>query len=194
MARDDILNGMRGRVTYGLVVSACCVYACADILGIDDGIPRVEDASIADSSFDVTTLPDVSSADVGIDVPMSPLSCGTTTCNALTENCCRTGDPSDASGESFACVSGASPGACDGGLVIVCDDAKNCVALGLPGDICCADVPDGGTIATSTSCVAPGKCNGAIMCLPGDDEVCKVDAGQTCKPSVATILGYTICK
>lgn len=182
----------------GILLVACSsVAACADILGIDDGIPREFDASIVDSASDTTTLPDAPVVDVAIDVPVdvpvSPLACGTAKCNAVNQACCRTGNPSQADAESFACVN--SPSECDGGLVVVCDEPANCAAQGHPGTVCCGVLPDsGGTIATTTACVAPGACNGVLLCEPGDDEMCKLDAGQGCYPSSATILGWLICK
>jgi hypothetical protein len=165
--------------------------ACADILGIDDGIPRNVDASVPDVFVaDVVVLPDVV-VDAGIDVPTSPMACGTSSCNALTEACCRLGDPSDASGETFLCVTDAA--ACAKGLLATCVGPDNCTALGHPGDTCCGIIPDGGGVVTKATCVPAKTCTGAILCGPGDDEACDVD-GQTCKPSIASALGFLICK
>ena len=153
----------------------------------------MEDSSTSDASADASDDVDVvKDAGADIVVPMSPLACGTSTCNALAQGCCRTGDPADASAESFACVSDAA--ACNGGLVVTCDETANCTALGHVGDICCAVIPDSGNAATSTVYMPFASCTGAIMCQPGDDEACDVEAGQSCLPSVQTILGYTICK
>jgi hypothetical protein len=178
---------MRRRLVLLLFASAC-----ADILGIDDGKPRTyEDASIPDASADVTTLPDVKPealADVAPDVPTSPLECGDASCNAITQACCRTGDPVDASTQSFACITAAAT--CSG-LKVTCSDNANCAAQGNVGLECCAEV-DGGTVATTTACAKPGTCSGAPMCQPGDDENCTGDSG--CKPSTQTIIGWTICK
>jgi hypothetical protein len=181
----------RAKVMCGLLVAASAICACATLLGIDDGKPRELDSSIADASAAETT-PDVVVVDVGVDVPVSPLVCGTSTCNAFVEGCCRTSDPSDASAYAFDCVSDAA--SCKGGLVVTCDESANCTALGHAGTECCAVVPDGGSVATSTQCLPYLDCFGAFMCQPGDDEVCDPDAGQSCLPSVSTILGYTICK
>jgi hypothetical protein len=183
----------------GIAAMLVAVSACADILGIDDGKPRSDDASIPDTgSPDTTALPDASSdgeggvVDAAPDVPTSPLACGMATCDALTQVCCRTGDPSDASTQTFACV--ATPSDCKNGLAVTCAESANCTALGHPGEECCGVVPDGGSIATSTACVAPGACKGVLLCQPGDDEDCALDAGQTCSASVATILGFLICR
>ena len=175
-----------------LLAGCAALGACADILGIDDGKTRQYDASVADSAVDAgrDVAPDAP-VDAAVDVPVSPLACGTTSCNALVEACCRTGDPADASAESFACV--AADAGC-AGLRVVCDGPSDCASLGKAGDECCAIVPDGGSRATTTACVAPGACGGAVVCTTGDDESCDLDAGQTCQPSVATILGYSICK
>jgi len=187
------------RRAWVIVASCGFVAACAQILGIDDGIPRTsDDASVLDASTpETTTLPDATPppVDAPPDVPTSPLACGTNTCNALVQGCCRTGDPVDAAAQSFACVTDAA--ACTGGLVVTCDNATTCAALGHPGDVCCANVPDGGAYATKTTCVAAAACTaagGAILCTPGDDEVCDVDAGQSCLPSVQTIVGWDLCK
>jgi hypothetical protein len=167
--------------------------SCADILGIDDGTPRTyDDASLSDvSSNDVTTLPDASDGaaiDVAPDVPKSPLACGDASCNAYVQACCRTGDPVDATAQSFACI--AADASC-AGLKATCADEANCVAQGHAGDECCAIVPDGGSVATSTACAK--SCGAASMCQPGDDENCAPDA-TSCKPSVMTIVGWMLCK
>jgi hypothetical protein len=181
---------------WGVVIACAGIAACADILGIDDGVPRTyDDASIEDASLpETTSIPDATPppTDAGIDVPVSALACGDASCNALTEACCRTGVVTDASVQSFACVSDAS--ACKNGLVVTCDDSTNCAALGHPGEACCAEVPDGASMATKTSCVPANACTGMIMCQAGDDEICDVDAGQSCLPSMQTIVGWTICK
>jgi hypothetical protein len=168
--------------------------SCADILGIDDGTPRTyEDSSIPDASNDVTTLPDASGdvtpADVAPDVPTSPMPCGDASCNAIVEACCRTGSSTQADAQAFACI--ASNASC-AGLKVTCADNANCAAQGHPGEECCAVLPDGGTIATSTVCMNASSCNGGDMCQPGDDENCAPEAG--CKPSAMTIVGWTICK
>jgi len=190
----------RRRIAIAIGCAACAsAGACADILGIDDGIPRTEDAAAWDASVpDVTALPDADALDAldALDAPVetatSPLACGASTCNVFGQACCRTGSASQADAESFACV--ADDAGC-AGLRVTCDDSTSCAALGHPGMECCAVVPDGGTAATSTACVAKGACGaGVVMCQPGDDEICDVDAGQSCLPSVATILGWTICK
>jgi hypothetical protein len=144
-----------------------------------------------DAGVDVSDAGSDVVVDTGIDVPISPLLCGKSTCNALIELCCRTGDPLDASGEIFTCMTDAA--ACSG-LAVVCDEPANCTAQGHPGDVCCAIVPDGGSIANRTACVPQAACKGGLMCQPGDDEMCRFDAGETCKASIATILGWDICK
>ena len=174
------------------VACVLALSACADILGIDDGTPRTyQDASL-DVSNDVTTLPDVkneAAPDVAPDVPNSPLECGDASCNAYTQACCRTGDAVDASTQSFKCI--AADASC-ASLKVTCTDNSNCAAQGHAGEECCGEVADGGTIAFGTACVKPGTCSGVLMCQPGDDEVCTGEAG--CKPSIQTIVGWTICK
>jgi len=181
----------RRRLLLGAIVFWCVsAFACADILGIDDGKPRQYDASI-DSPAETSPL-DVKANDAP-PPPMSPLVCGTSTCNAITQACCRTGNPSAADAQSFACIP--SGDTCDGGLLVVCDEPKNCTAQGHPGDECCALVPEGGSIAYATACVKPGACAAnALLCEPGDDEMCNFEAGQTCAASVATVIGWDLCK
>ena len=176
------------------LVALVLLASCADILGIDDGTPRsYQDSSIPDASNDVTTLPDVKNdvvvVDVAPDVPNSPLVCGDASCNALVQACCRTGSPTQVDAQAFACV--AADASC-AGLKVTCDDNANCAAQGHPGEECCAVLPEGGTIATSTSCMKASSCNGGDMCQPGDDENCTGDA--SCKPSVQTVVGWLICK
>lgn len=167
--------------------------SCADILGIDDGTPRTyEDASLQDASNDATMLPDVkndvAAIDGAPDVPKSPMACGTTTCNAIVEACCRTGDPVDASDQTFTCI--AADAGC-AGLKATCVEPANCIAQGHAGEKCCGVLPDGGNIATSTACAT--TCGGNVdLCQPGDDEICTGDA--SCLPSVMTIVGWKICK
>ena len=166
--------------------------SCADILGIDDGKPRTyEDASIPDASSDVTTLPDAKgdAADAAPEAATSPMPCGDASCNAIVEACCRTGSQTQADAQAFACI--ASDASC-GGLKVTCADNANCAAQGHPGEECCAFIPDGGTIATSTGCIKASSCGGGDMCTPGDDENCTGDA--SCQPSIQTIVGWMICK
>ena len=177
------------------LVALVMLASCADILGIDDGTPRTyDDASLPDVSNDVTTLPDVKNdvvpADAAPDVPTSPMPCGDASCNSLVEACCRTGSATLADAQAFACI--ASDASCGGGLKVTCADDSNCAAQGHAGEECCAFVPEGGTIATSTGCIKASSCSGGDMCQPGDDENCTGDA--SCKPSIQTIVGWTICK
>lgn len=192
----------------GLSASSAALVACASILGLDDGTPR-EDAGPIDATVDVTidvisstdATPDVVAPDVGPDVapdapkPFSPLSCGSATCNAVTQECCRTGYGDDASPYAYGCVSDA--GACKSASAILvgCDRAANCAAQGKPGHICCANVVVG-DLATAVTCLAPSACGadaGTIVCGPGDDELCATQA-FTCLASNYTIVGWNICK
>jgi hypothetical protein len=172
-------------------VALVMLASCADILGIDDGTPRTYDDASIDVSNDVTTFPDVkldAPVDAAPDVPNSPLPCGDASCNAIVQACCRTGSATLPDAEAFACI--ADDASCSG-LKVTCADSKNCTAQGHPGEECCAVVPDGGTIATSTTC-SKTSCGAAGMCQPGDDEICTGDA--SCKPSVQTIVGWMLCK
>ncbi len=169
-------------------LSAVC--GCASILGIDDGQPR-DDASTLD-----TSKPGDSSV---LDAPtdsnspaFSPLACGSSTCNALKEGCCRSGSGTDAAALTFKCVTNAS--ACDPkSLYIPCDRGSNCAAQDA-GVVCCAIGYPATSVACSPSCFANGN---TVVCSTADDGGnCPADeAGPlTCQPSSQTIVGYSICK
>lgn len=177
--------------------------ACSDILGIDDGAARGDasvEASAADAGADASPPIDSGPKDVAVDVPdtapYSPLLCGASTCNAAFEGCCRTGPPDpDAASYTFACVSKVTDCTGADSVLVTCDRPDNCAAQGHPGTICCGLAPIG-QLAKSFGCVAAASCAsmGAIMCEPGDDELCDQDAGQACLPSSITAVGWLICK
>ncbi|HEX7604367.1 MAG TPA: hypothetical protein VF316_22265 [Polyangiaceae bacterium] len=193
----------------GVLASSASLAACASILGIDDGIPR-EDGGLGDATLDVVAgdsggeggdaTPDAI-ADAGPDVPVdalepfSPLSCGNTTCNAVTQGCCRTGQGSDASPYGYVCVDDGGACASNSAVLVECDRAANCTAQGKPGHVCCANTPLN-TKATAATCLSPGACGvsvGTILCGPGDDELCTAQ-GRNCLASSVTIVGWDICR
>lgn len=203
-------QGRYSRIVRGRVLLVCLLggssllAACASILGIDDGIPR-EDAGVVDVAQEVAPIVDSAppdagrdadaSADVAVDVPLpfSALGCGSATCNAVTQACCRTGAGGDA-GYVYKCISDA--GACTGNLPVVvnCDRTDNCAAQGKPGQICCANALN--NPATNVACTSPSFCPTntlTILCGPGDDELC-MSNGLACLPSTYTIIGWKICK
>ena len=195
---------MRQRVlALGIVALAAGGTACAALLGIDDGIPRddagadvgldVAPPSDAGPDVDPDAKADASDATVDAPKPFSPLACGSATCNAVGEVCCRTGTGGDA-GYVYKCLADAS--ACTGTapLTVSCDRAANCAAQGKVGEICCANAYQ--TAATKVSCSAPSFCptnTFTIVCGPGDDEVC-ASVALTCQTSTVTAVGWTICK
>ena len=179
-----------------LVAAVSGAFACADVLGIDDGQPR-DDASVPDVTIDqATPQPDASDA-APFDAadaappPMSPLSCGSATCNAYVEACCRTGVGTDAAAMSFKCVTDAADCKSNADLLVTCDRPANCEAQGHPGDVCCAWAPVGQP-AKSTGC-APDCADATVLCDPGDDELCKA-IGLSCGSSITTIVGFDLCK
>lgn len=194
---------MRQRLlVLGVVVLAAGGTACAALLGIDDGIPR-DDAGVdvtVDAPVTADAQPDVvldagDGGDATVDAPkpFSPLACGSATCNAVGEVCCRTGTGGDA-GYTYKCL--ADAGACTGTapLTVSCDRAANCAAQGKVGEICCANAYQ--TAATKVSCSAPSFCPTStftIVCGPGDDEIC-ASVALTCQTSTVTAVGWTICK
>ena len=189
-----------------MFAGSASLFACASILGIDDGIPR-EDGGVGDATtLDVAPAdsgpgPDAARdaiADGGFDAPVdvySPMSCGGNTCNAVTQGCCRTGNGGDASPYAYVCVN--DGGACNGpaAIVVNCDRGANCAAQGQPGSVCCANVLINAK-ATGVTCVPPSACSaeaGTVVCGPGDDELC-ASQGHACLASTVTIVGWKICK
>lgn len=181
---------MRRRILLAVTVFAAGIAACADILGIDDGIPRTNDASI-----DVTTndaAPDVRDAATDVsDAPFSPLFCGTgNTCNfAAGEACCRTGSA------TYVCVKDAA--ACSG-TYIPCDRPSQCPQDAGAMACCTTDVlNDGGIyVAESVGCVPAGNCapipSHYILCGDDSGADCPPEAG--CGPSVSALPPFLICK
>lgn len=172
---------MRGRF---LLVSLSLAAGCADILGIDDGIPRVFDAG-ADATLDAASD---AKADAGPDT-FSPLHCGNKTCDfGAGESCCWGGDG------GFFCVS--SPAQC-GGIDIPCDRAEQCAQDAGPA-VCCATYMgvEGGVVATSVSCIGATKCNSGssrlILCGGDSGSDCQPDA--SCVASAFTLPTFDICK
>jgi hypothetical protein len=169
------------------------VAACADILGIDDGIPRGGDSSVEAGPTDAA--PDVrdASADVGPDVTFNVLSCGGTQCNFdQGEACCRTGPT------SYQCVT--SQSACSG-TYIPCDRPSQCPATDAGPRTCCTTdvLNEAGTdyVAASVGCKPYSQCLGTpthyILCGDGDAGAdCPPEAG--CAPSTSTLPPFLICK
>ncbi len=181
--------------------AAAGLIACADILGIDDGTPRVEE----DASVDVVQPEqDAVAADVPPSQvvgppapPYSPLSCGKFFCNAITQACCshKKTVPEASPVYSYDCIED-DGGTCSGQLV-TCDRTENCEAQGYPGMVCCASTtaPQG-----LVSCTPPEECDypeaglAWRLCEPGDDELCEPDSGKACLPSNSAAVGWRICK
>jgi len=123
----------------------------------------------------------------------SPLTCGTLTCNAVTEGCCRTGSGTDAAAMTFQCSKSAG---CDPStsLFITCERGSNCAAQDA-GNVCCAFGSPATSVGCSPSCDSTGN---TIVCDVADDDGgnCPVhEAGAlSCLPSQTTLVGFTICK
>jgi len=179
---------------------AMAVAACADILGIDDGIPRIEDASLTDVQAEAAIV------DAGLDAaaeaeaeaappPYSALSCGNSTCNAVTQGCCsRRSIVADAAVYAYACIND-DGGDCDGGQLITCDRPDNCDKQGHVGQVCCARGSVSTVLCTTAlDCDYPEAGQAYRMCEPGDDELCQPDSGKTCQPSNSAAVGYLLCK
>jgi hypothetical protein len=184
---------MRRRILITAAMCAAGVAACADILGIEDGVPRVYDASV-DAPLDATAdVHDAATVDAAPEAAFSPLSCGTgNTCNfAAGEACCRTGST------TYKCVDASA--ACTG-TYIPCDRPEQCPQNTEAGAMqcCTTDVlNDGGIyVAQSVGCVAAGKCtpipNHYILCGDDSGADCPPEAG--CGPSVSALPPFLICK
>ena len=176
----------RMRVSRWLVLGAFGFGAgCADILGIDDGIPRTYDASLEASS---DAAPDAKDAAVDNFVP---LHCGSITCNfGAGESCCWDGDG------GFACD--ISPTACNG-TYIPCDRSEQCAQGGDAGPIvCCGHYvsAEGGAVANDVACLPASQCTSAAsrFVLCGDDSGAECPADASCQLSAFTLPTFLFCR
>ena len=171
-----------------VVLGVCLLAGCADILGIDDGVPR--DAATVDAPFDAPL--DVHASDANDGGAVSPLSCGTSTCNfALGQSCCRTG------ATTFVCLDAGT--ACKG-TAIPCDRPEQCTGGDAgPLECCTTDVlTDAGTyVATSVGCMTKAQCSPIpahyILCGDGDGSADCPD-GTSCGQSTSTLPTFLICR
>lgn len=173
-----------------IAAAACCatVAACADVLGIDDGLPRAYDASI-DVSIGDASNPDVDDASLS-DGAYMPLFCGQTTCNfAIGEGCCRTGT-------TYQCVDAAAT--CTG-IYIPCDRPAYCPTTDAGPMQCCATdvVNDAGqSVAQSVACKPTAQClpipSHYVLCDDDSSAECPIDA--SCSASVTTLPTFLICR
>ncbi len=178
---------MRARLRFLVVscgVAACGVAACANLLGIDDGIPRGVDASL-----DATQGGPDAGADAS-DAGFSLLHCGSTNCNvSIGEGCCYVVDA------GFTCV--ATVATCTGAF-IPCDRPEQC-PQGDAGPVeCCGSytLTDAGAITTNASCALKSQCtlanNRFIICDDDSGADCIPDA--SCGVSTFTLPTFLICK
>ena len=179
-----------------LAVAGLCVTvgACADILGIDDGIPRGGDASL-DAPADVAPdVRDAGASDGKADAPANGISCGGSTCNvAAGEACCRTGT------STYQCVT--SQSACNG-TYIPCDRPSQCPPTEAGAETCCTTdvLNEAGTdyVAESVGCHPHQQCLGApthyILCGDGDASADCPGPDAGCLPSTSTLPPFLICK
>jgi hypothetical protein len=165
--------------------------ACANILGIDDGIPR--DASVDVGMQDASDGDADAAVDAPPEAPFSPFACGTLTCNfALGETCCEKGDA------TFDCVDGSAACKGAGSLYIPCDGPEQCVGDAGAKECCTTDVlTDAGTyVATSVSCLTAAQCTPIpthyVLC--GGDSGADCSDATMCEISVTTLPGFLICK
>jgi hypothetical protein len=172
------------------ILAVCVVFAgCADILGIDDGIPRAQDASVDAGPPDVVEAgpPDVVEAAPDNFVP---LHCGTAACDfGAGQSCCWDG------GGGFACED--NPNLCTA-VYVPCDRPEQCAqAADAEPNVCCAHYvnSDAGAIANSVACLPASQCTTAQNRFPlcGDDS--GVECGDaSCGVSSYSLPGFLICK
>jgi len=183
-----MLRGMRARFLL-FVVTCVGASACAAILGIDDGIPRTQDAALDAPSSDAGADAADTAAEAAFDGPFVPLSCGpSATCNvALGQACCRSGST------TYDCI---DAGVTCTGTLIQCDRPEMCPPAAEAGPVvCCADLvnTDAGALATSVSCKPTALCAYASHGWLCDDAgECPADA--SCLQSTFTIPPYYICR
>jgi hypothetical protein len=169
-----------------LVVVAASLGACANILGIDDGIPRSLDASL-----DVAADAAPDAHDASADGPFSALHCGNSTCNASSgQVCCWETDG------SYACA--ASTSSCTG-VAIPCDRPEQCPQTGDAGPVeCCGTytLTDAGAITSAVGCVPQAQCtlSNSKYVLCGDDSGAECQPDATCGASTFTLPTFLICR
>ncbi len=174
---------MRGRL---LILALAGAAGCADILGIDDGIPRTFDAG-GDATVDASGDAKADVTDAG--QAFWPLHCGSAVCDfGAGQSCCWGPDG------GFFCVS--SPSQC-GGMDIPCDRAEQCAQDAGPA-VCCATYAgvEGGAIATSVSCLGATLCNSGSsrLILCGNDSGVDCQGDASCAASSFTLPTFDICK
>ncbi len=154
-----------------ILLSMLASAGCADVLGIDDGIPR---------------------GDAGANTPdtFSPLQCGASTCDfAAGESCCvgNGGSGPTCIGPNDDCAT----------LFVPCDRSSQCPQDDEAGPVvCCADyaMTDAGNVAFAVSCVAKTDCNAQNLEVPlcgGGATDCSGDA--SCGASTVALPGFSIC-
>lgn len=112
---------------------------------------------------------------------------------------CSSGDCDITSGQVCCYSSETQTGTCDtssdcnGDFAIPCDSTSDCTALGMAGDVCCAQADNTGAV-TSVQCTDPTNCRAASgqtnLCDPGGNDC---TAAQTCTASKVSLPGYDIC-
>ena len=151
------------------------VFDTADdtIIFIDTDIDSGTDTTVIDTGVTDTGIVFDTAFDTVIDVPLdvpgdSGITCGASTCNAATQDCC-------ASFTGLTCV---AKGTCAGGGTLSCSDSTSCPK----GQVCCFGAGGG---APSAKCAS--TCGGIQLCKTSLE--CKFP--QTCQPVFG---GFRICR
>ncbi|MBI2395639.1 MAG: hypothetical protein HYV09_39100 [Deltaproteobacteria bacterium] len=155
-----IVLGMLGFV---VVVAAfgCGTRTIADVAAVDDAAPL--DGELDAAGGDA----------VVVDTAPAPITCGTASCDAATQECCL----AIAGGGSMSCT---AKGACSGGVTLACTRSADCAS----GEVCCFRAT-GGTSA-GAKCQADCTGRGAIR-------LCTTDAdcatGERCRSTPTGVGG-----
>ncbi len=159
--------------------------AVFDTAGFDTAIldTGLDDTAVVDSGAFDTGITDSTVFDTGFDTgfdapPDTPtdtpieggISCGATTCDALTQDCCA----------SFTGLSCVAKGKCTGGGTLSCSDGTSCPT----GQVCCFGGLGGGggpSAKCALACTGIQLCKTSLECKPPN----------TCQPVFG---GFRVCR
>lgn len=189
-------------VGLGVTAVACGSTAAADLFGSTDGGSASDGGALTDGGAAdggaggdggggkdggkrdgaATDASVVDAAPVGERLACSPRSGNT--CDLATQTCCRT----------VAGTACQSPQATCNGMDIPCAEARDCVATGQPGTLCCASFNDQNRV-DGVSCRPTSDCvvdqGYVVVCDPAESDPCP--NGGKCTLSTVTFPGFYLC-
>ncbi|MEO6420110.1 MAG: hypothetical protein ABIP39_11910, partial [Polyangiaceae bacterium] len=117
--------------------------------------------------------------------PMTGITCGMTSCDSATQECCLTVMGGGGPMAGGTCT---AKGACMGGLALTCSSSASCAM----GDVCCVNFTQtGGTATCQPSCMGGGGGGGG----GGGIQLCATDAecpmGEACSMGPG---GFKACR